>query len=82
MSNFITKISSGNQSWEFHFSKITAADGNKYHVSVKDAFRLHHFYMNDGDGKWHIAHAPEPAQWIVALEKKLEKAILDYERAN
>jgi hypothetical protein len=35
--------------------------------------------MNDGDGKWHIAQAPEPEQWIVALEKELEKAILDYE---
>jgi hypothetical protein len=38
--------------------------------------------MNDGDSKWHIALAPTPEQWIVTLEKELEKAILDYERTN
>lgn len=82
MANFIAKTSSGNQSWEFHFNKIAISAGYKYHVSVKHSFRLHHFTMNDGQGKWHIAQAPRPEQWIVELEKELEEAILEYEGAD
>ena len=79
MASFVKKFFLGNQSWEFRFNAVTAPDGIKYHVTVYHASQLHHFTMNDGQGKWHMAQAPRPEQWIVELEEELGKAILDYE---
>jgi hypothetical protein len=38
--------------------------------------------MERAGGHWRIIQAPAPDQWILALEKKLEEAILNHEKSG
>ena len=79
MENFSRQIFSGNQSLEFYFERISKGSGHKYHISVKQLLRVHHFTMDRTAERWHIVLAPAPEQWILALEERFEEAILNYE---
>jgi hypothetical protein len=79
MLSFSKQVFSGGRALEFYFDRISTARGYKYHISVKGSFQTHHFTMEKRGENWHILRAPAPEQWILALEKKLEEAILNHE---
>jgi hypothetical protein len=79
MTSFSRQIFSGNQSLDFYFDWISKGDRHKYHISVNKSFQVHHFTMDVTGERWRIVLAPAPEQWILALEKELEEAILNHE---
>jgi len=43
---------------------------------------MRHFTMERAGELWHIIQAPAPEQWILAMEKELEEAILNHEKTG
>lgn len=61
---------------EFFFNRIYTANGIYFHVSVMDKFnRFLHFTLSEVRGRWKIANAPQPPEWITNIEIELGNAI-------
>ena len=61
---------------EFFFNRVITANGVHFHVSVLDKEgTFYHFTMAEKNRQWKIVNAPQPPQWIIALEAELDKVI-------
>ena len=77
MSSFKKRITTGSgSSPEFSFNSIHTANGFTYHISVLDQDKQPCAFSMERKGhNWKIVNAPKPADWIIALEADLQKAI-------
>jgi hypothetical protein len=61
---------------EFFFNRIYTASGIRIHVSVEDGGgQFCHFDMAESSGKWRIVNGPQPPDWIMKLEARLNDVI-------
>lgn len=77
--NFTKRIAVENDfTPEFFFNRVHIATGNRYYVSVlnKDGHN-YLFTMELESGCWKITNSQEAPDWVLAIEKKLEEAILE-----
>jgi hypothetical protein len=75
MSYFTKNIQTQKGVLTFYFNRIYTVNGAKYHVSARDSTAAHYFMMAGGNEQWHFSDSTELPEWIIELEKELEKAI-------
>ena len=65
---------------EFLFNRIYTANGNHFHVLVKDSAKQSFFFNMEltATGSWKIINAPKLPDWIIKLEKQLETSIIKH----
>ena len=64
----------------FHFSRIYSANGILYYISVKTgATASHYFRMQEIRDGWYFSDISLLPEWIIPLERKLERAIEENE---
>ena len=68
----------GQDAITFHFNRIYTVDGIRYHLSVKTALRVsHYFMMQEKEGGWYFSNSKILPIWLIEMERMLEKAILE-----
>jgi hypothetical protein len=78
MSHFIKNIQTEKGLLTFHFNRIYAVSGVRYHVSVTEGKLSHYFMMQEGNEQWVFSDITVLPEWIIALERQLETAINDH----
>ena len=79
MSHFEKKIRTPQGSLNFYLNRIYTTEGLRYHVSVTDYNRkAHSFNMEEKNGEWQLVNSSTCPEWIVEIEKDIEKVILEH----
>ena len=62
----------------FHFNRIYAVNGIRYHISVKTQGHISYYFMMEEDnGGWYFSDMALLPQWIIEMERKFEAAIIE-----
>ncbi len=77
MQNFTERLESDGVFYNFYFNRIYTVFGTSYHISVTGKeHRASFFNMVHKNKRWVLQHPENCPNWIVDLEKELEKVIL------
>jgi hypothetical protein len=78
--SFTSRIrTTGGFSFDFHFHRIFTVNGLRYHVTVVREGELFHFSVTENGKGWKIIGAPQPPQWILDIENRIEEVLMQME---
>ena len=80
MSQFVKRLETDHGPQSFYFNSLSSAGGPQYHVSVMDPDRkVQFFILEQQNGQWQMTDRSNLPAWIVAMESRIIRTILEEE---